>query len=358
MNLITNNLQLKALIKDLKKYRFFTVDTEFLRNNTYFPFFCLLQLSTSNNAYVIDVLADKIDLTLLKEVFLDPAIVKIFHSCSQDIEILEQAIGVKPKNIFDTQIAAAFCGIGETISYYQLCKKLLNVDIDKTQRITDWSKRPLNDKQIEYAINDVVYLVEIYPKLYSLLEKEGKINWALEHMQKLGKDKNDSLDIDFICKRINFPQIPARAKKIGRIIAVWREYNARDKNLPRRRFLSDQEVINLGIYLSGVGRNSPDTQFFHQHKENIVNFIEDFERQNPEYNFKNRMMNPTQRKLYSLLRNLVRMKSKEHSIAKHLIARNEEIYNLIFSNDMKNFPSMAGWRYEIFGKFAKKIMSK
>ena len=157
MDLITKSSDFQKLILNLKNYNFVTIDTEFLREKTYFPQFCLLQVATPNGAWAIDVQSEDINMTDFAEILQDEKITKVFHSCLQDVDILQRSTGVMPVNIFDSQIAAAFCGLGETASYNRLCRLLLNLGDDKSHRVTDWYKRPLDKAQIKYALNDLVY---------------------------------------------------------------------------------------------------------------------------------------------------------------------------------------------------------
>ena len=358
MNLIKNSSEFKSLIKNLEKYNFFTIDTEFLRDKTYFPDFCLMQIATTNNAYIVDVLSPDIDMRLFKDILLNEKIVKVFHSCKQDVEILQKSAGVTPKNIFDTQVASGFCGIGDTMSYYGLCKRLLNVYVDKTQRVTDWSKRPLEKEQLKYALNDVVYLIEVYQKILALLKDQNKSDWAFEYMRKLSEPDYYTVTEEDIWKKISFPQLPAKAKKYSKIMALWREQKAQEANLPRRRFLSDRDLINAGVYLSGINPSNPNESFFNRYGEELKRFVEEFDQRNQHYTYKSNVMNLKQRKLYGLLKGLLNVRAAELQVARHLIAKNDELSKLIFSKEIDDFVCMQGWRYQVFGKDAKVIIQK
>lgn len=357
MSLIDSDAGFRKLIEELKSYKFFTIDTEFLRDKTYYPSFCLLQIATPNKSYIVDVLSKNIDIKLFANILEDKNIVKVFHSCKQDIEILLKAVEVMPQNIFDTQIAAAFIGLGDVVSYDWLCKKLLNKKIDKTQRVTDWGKRPLDVQQLDYALNDVIYLVEIYRKLIALLEEQRKTNWAMEYMQYLSTPKYYEFDINEVWKKVNLPQIPKRAKKTCKIIAIWREHKAQELNLPRRRFLKDIDMINIGVYISGVNKTRPSTQLLQNYEKEIIEFVTNFDKMNPTQDLRSKIMTIKQRKLYGLLKSLLSIKANEKQIARHLIARNADLTELVFAESFSNFNCMQGWRYEIYGKFAAQIIN-
>ncbi|MEQ9116460.1 MAG: hypothetical protein RLN62_06665 [Rickettsiales bacterium] len=358
MHLVQTHKEFSSIIKDLTKYKVIALDTEFLRDKTYYPEFCLLQIATENKAYAIDPLSSEIDISLLKGVLEDSGIVKVIHSCKQDVEILEKSVGTMPQNIFDTQIAAAFCGISDMISYEVLCNRILNVAIDKTQRITDWSMRPLRENQIKYAINDVIYLIEIYKKLLAKLDRESKKSWALEYMKNFSDPDFFKLDKDQVWQRLTMPQIPFKAKHLYKVIAVWREEKAMISNKPRRKFLSDRNMINISLYLSGVNKNTPDSEFFDEYHDEIRNFVEEFSKNNKDDYLTKRVMTIKQRGKYRVLKNLLTAKAKENNIARHLVAKNSDLTDLIFQNDIENNICMHGWRKRIYGNYAAEILDK
>lgn len=357
MDLINNTTQLAKVIRDLEKYKFITLDTEFLRSKTYFPQFCLLQIATQNNAYVVDVLSPDIDCSKLKEIMLSKDVVKVLHSCKQDVQVLQQELGVVPNNIFDTQIAAGFCGLGDMASYTGLCKRLLNVKLDKTQRVTDWSKRPLDKEQVRYALNDVIYLIEIYQKLVALLAEQNKSKWAGEYMDRLSNPNHYKLEINNIWRKLSLPPIPKKARSYCKIIAIWREHKAQETNVPRRRFLRDQEMINIANHLAGLSQGTFKSEFYRKYGDEIKDFISEFKwKTNSEYEPK--IMSLEQKKLYDLLRNLLSMKAGKYKIAKRLIATSEDLADLVWEGCTDSFDCMKGWRYDIFGSSAREIISK
>ncbi len=358
MDLVDKNSDFQKLISNLKNYNFVTIDTEFLREKTYFPQFCLLQVATPNGAWAIDVLSPDINLNDFAEILSNPKIIKVFHSCLQDVDILYRATGVMPENIFDSQIAGAFCGLGEAASYNRLCRLLLNIGVDKTHRVTDWSKRPLDNEQIRYALNDVVYLVEIYHRLKNLLEEQGKTSWAKKHFNLLSDPAYYQVDENEIWKKLNLPQIPIKAKKYCKILSIWREFKAQEHDVPRRAFLGNHDMINIAVYLSGVGRNKPNSRILNEYKNEIIEFVDKFNEQNPEYDFTVKIMSPLQRKAYGMLKSLATSKAEEHKIARSLIAKNHELAKLIFTDELEKFSCMQGWRYDIFGRYAEKLLQK
>ena len=356
MHLIQTRQEFTNLISDLSKHDVIAIDTEFLRDKTYYPQFCLLQIATQNKAYAVDALSEEVDFTLLKDLLINESVTKVFHSCKQDVEILCKAIGVMPNNIFDTQVAAAFCGISDMPSYDFLCRKLLNKNIDKTQRVTDWSMRPLRDNQIKYALNDVIYLIEIYKKLSANLEKDRKKSWALEYMKNFSNEDYFKLDADQVWQRLTMPQIPFKAKHAFKIIAIWREQKAIEYDIPRRKFLSDNDMINISLFLTGVNKNKPDNKIFAEYSDQIKNFLEEFSKNNNEGYLTKKIMNVKQRNDYKLLKNLLSLKAKESNIARHLVARNYDLSDLIFLKNFDENICTRGWRKEIYGNFAIQIL--
>ena len=185
MNLITDTDKLVQACKRLVAAEFITVDTEFMRESTFWPQLCLIQIASADDEIIIDALAPEINLTPFFDLMGNEAVIKVFHAARQDIEIIHHLAGVVPHPVFDTQLASMVCGFGESVSYAMLVKKLLNVDLDKTSRFTDWSRRPLADKQLTYALADVTYLRELFPKISTQIERAQRAGWLDEEMAVL-----------------------------------------------------------------------------------------------------------------------------------------------------------------------------
>jgi|TARA_B110000967_G_scaffold206871_1_gene254704 ribonuclease D len=242
MELVQDNKSLIKITKTLKKNEVLFVDTEFLRNNTYWPKLCLIQIKTKKKVYLIDPLAKGMDLNVIKEIFIDPKILKVFHSSRQDIEVLMNVFNVIPWPIYDTQIAANFILEETDIGYANLVEKLCDKKLSKKFQVSDWSRRPLKDKQIEYAALDVEYLPVLYKELESKIKAKRKIRLFRSEIEKL-KDINEIYNPKNSYKKINYRKkiiIKSRLK----ILSEWRELSAQKLNIPRNWIISDKTILS------------------------------------------------------------------------------------------------------------------
>ena len=242
MDLITDNESLNTFCKSLSGTPFITVDTEFMRETTYWPVLCLIQLAGPDDAKAIDPLAPGIDLTPLIILLDDPSILKVFHAARQDLEIFYQLMGHVPAPLFDTQVAAMVCGFGDSVGYQTLIAKLNKVHIDKSSRFTDWSLRPLSDCQITYALSDVTHLRDAYIKLSEKLKANGRKDWLEEEMAILNSPRTYDPDPYKSYLRIKSRGNKPRYLAILREISAWRELEARKRDQPRNRILRDETL--------------------------------------------------------------------------------------------------------------------
>ena len=242
---IQNPEQLKTICEQLSNSEFLCVDTEFHREKTYYPELALLQISNGSTAICIDPLAIK-DLQPVLELFTNPAITKVFHAAQQDIEIFCQHFNTLPAPVFDTQIAATLLGYGDQVGYAALIKDTLDIDVDKTQTRTDWMKRPLNEKQLDYAASDVIYLAEAYPILLEQLNKHQRLDWLEDDFKRISKKDQYQVDIHAIWKKVKgYQRLNSQQLAILQSIATWREQTAQQKDRPRRKILSDDALIDI-----------------------------------------------------------------------------------------------------------------
>ena len=242
MELVQDNKSLIKITKTLKKNEVLFVDTEVLRNNTYWPILCLIQIKTKKKVYLIDPLAKGMDLNVVKEIFIDPKILKVFHSSRQDIEVLMNVFNVIPWPIYDTQIAANFILEETDIGYANLVEKLCDKKLSKKFQVSDWSRRPLKDKQIEYAALDVEYLPVLHKELESKIKAKRKIRLFRSEIEKL-KDINEIYNPKNSYKKINYRKkiiIKSRLK----ILSEWRELSAQKLNIPRNWIISDKTILS------------------------------------------------------------------------------------------------------------------
>src|SRR3954464_13570869 len=247
--LITKSEDLKALVERLATQSFVAVDTEFMRENTYWPDLCLIQVASPEEAAAIDPKADGIDLKPLLDLFVaNEAILKVFHAGGQDLEIIHNLTGKVPHPLFDTQIAAMALGHGEQIGYSNLIESLLGHSLDKGARFTDWGRRPLDKRQIDYAIRDVTHLALVFPRMVEKLKKTGRGAWLDEEMERLADSSSFAFPPEDAWKR---PRLPSRnAAVLGRLkaLAAWREAEARQKNLPRGRIIKDDTLNEIVLH--------------------------------------------------------------------------------------------------------------
>ena len=245
MELITTTADLSALCTRLSSAEFVTVDTEFHRETTYWPLLCLIQVAGPDEAHCIDALAEGLDLTPLYDLFRNTSVAKVFHAARQDLEIFYHKAGLIPAPLFDSQVAAMVCGFGESVGYETLVTRLAKARIDKSQRFTDWSRRPLTEKQLNYALADVTHLRTIYTKLKAKLDKTCRNSWVEEEMATLTNPATYELNPDDAWKRVKSREKKPRFLAILKEVTAWRERAAQSQNVPRRRIIKDDALVEL-----------------------------------------------------------------------------------------------------------------
>ncbi|MGQ8632818.1 ribonuclease D, partial [Agrobacterium sp. DKPNP3] len=243
--MIETTAALAEACTELAKSEFITIDTEFLRETTFWPELCLVQMASPTLEVLVDPLAKGIDLTPMFELMANPNVVKVFHAARQDIEIIYHLGGLIPHPIFDTQVAAMVCGFGDSISYDQLVQKIKNVQIDKSSRFTDWSRRPLTEKQLDYALADVTHLRDVYLALKAQLEREGRSLWLTEEMDILESRDTYDMHPDDAWLRLKSRLRKPTELAILKFVAAWREREARSRNVPRSRVLKDDAIFEI-----------------------------------------------------------------------------------------------------------------
>ena len=244
-NYISTTKDLINLVKKFSKETFVAIDTEFIREKYYYPKLCLIQISSQKESYIIDPLSKEIKLDIFWSIIYNNKITKVMHSCRQDLEIFLNINGRLPKQIFDTQIAAMVCGYGDQIGYDKLVKSLINIDIDKSSRTSDWSVRPLNQNQISYAIDDVKFLAKIYPLIKSELSKTNREKWIKDEMSDLSLKKNYQVLPENAWEKIKLRTFNRELINRVKFLAMWREITAKEKNLPKNFLLKDEIILEI-----------------------------------------------------------------------------------------------------------------
>jgi len=358
--LITTSAALAALCDRLRQESFVTVDTEFMRERTYYPELCVVQLGGEGEVAVVDALAPDLDLAPLGGLLADPAVVKVFHAARQDVEIFLLRYGAVPTPLFDTQVAAMVAGFGDQVSYDQLCRSLANAQIDKAHRFSDWAARPLSHSQIAYAAADVTHLRKIYVALMDRLAREGRSEWVAEEMGALQEPATYRVDPDTAWERLKPRTGNRRYLGLLRAAAAWREREAQRINIPRQRLVKDETLLEL----AATGPDSPaDLARARGLSENfakgrsgagLLAAIREAkalpEAALPEAP-RERVGPAASPALIALLKVLLAAKAEEHQVAPKLLATSDDLDRLA-TEARPDLPALSGWRREVFGDAA------
>ena len=243
--MIKTTEKLNALCAKLKGANFITVDTEFIREKTYYPQLCLIQVGMNKKAWVIDAMAKDLDLGAFFDILKNKSIIKVFHACRQDIEIFYHLMHQMPEPIFDTQVGAMVCGYGDNVSYQQLVRDYVGIELDKGMRITDWSHRPLNKEQEKYALHDVIELQDVYQKMMDDICRTNRLDWIQEEMQHLTSPDLYEPKIIHIMTKMRVPFKKKENIHLCARLCEWRETTAQEKDRPRKYILTDDEIFEI-----------------------------------------------------------------------------------------------------------------
>lgn len=364
--LITKTEELESLCARLAKSDFVAVDTEFMRENTYWPELCLVQIANTEEAAAIDPLAPGIDLTSLYELLTNnEEVLKVFHAGGQDVEIIFNATGRTPHPIFDTQIAMMAISQSEQIGYSNLVEAWLGLTIDKGARFTDWSRRPLTERQIEYAIGDVTHLSKIFPKILKRLIKTDRGVWLNQEMEKLADPENYRNDPEQAWRRIKAagrnPAVLGRLKAI----AEWRELEAQGKNIPRGRIARDETIADIASHppksqadlakVRGLSQGWKDNDIGKRLMTTIAKAVPLPDDEMPPRGNRGAPLGKEGALVADLLKLLLKIRAREIDVAARLLARSEELEQLA-AGVRKQLAILEGWRFEVFGKDALELV--
>lgn len=361
MDLISSTDALAALCARLAKHPFVTVDTEFLRETTYYPKLCLIQMAGPDpaDACLIDPLAEGISLDPFLALMADPNVVKVFHSARQDLEIVWNMGKLLPEPLFDTQIAAMVCGYGDSVSYEQLVNDLAKARVDKSSRFTDWSHRPLSEAQLTYALSDVTHLVVVYQALMAQLQKNGRLSWLSEEMAILSSPETYQADPENAWRRLGGRLRKAKEVAVLMEIAAWREREAQNRDVPRGRVLKDDALIDLATSaprsVEALGRLRSIPNGFERSRtggEILDAVARGLARDPATVPMSER---PRGRggagSVVELLKVLLKAVAEQEGVAPKIIATVEEL-EAIAESDSAEVPSLHGWRRSLFGEKA------
>jgi len=360
MEIITTTAALETACGHLASASYITVDTEFMRDSTYWPILCLIQVAGPRHEYIIDPLAEGIDLTLFYELMTNRDVIKVFHAARQDIEIFYHEARAIPDPLFDSQVAAMVCGFGESVGYETLVRKLASGKVDKSSRFTDWSRRPLTEKQLNYAIADVTHLRKIYDVLARQIAENERVAWVGEEMAILQNPETYALRPEAAWKRLKMRVKGRKAVGVLMDVAAWRERQAQERNMPRNRIMKDDALFELANQqpkdlkgldnLRAVPRGFSNSRSAPSLLEAIQSGLNRNEADLPDIEDP-RPLPSGIGPLVELLKVLLKMRSDEHNVAPKLIATVSDLEQIAAFEDAE-VNALSGWRHEIFGRDA------
>ena len=363
MDLIVSTDALASFCERAAQFEFVTVDTEFLRETTYWPRLCLIQVATDEEAVLIDPLAPDIRLTPFFALLANPSVTKVFHAARQDIEIFVKLTGAVPHNIFDTQVAASVCGFGDSASYDSLVRAICKVELDKSSRFTDWSARPLSEKQLSYALADVTWLRDIYRELRQQVEATRRWDWVEDELATLRSIDTYVVKPEQAWERLKMKFNRPRDLAALKVLAQWRERRAQETDQPRSRVLKDDVIAELATQRPltaeafeklravprGFGRSSAAAE--------IIALLKDVEAlpKSALPALPERYRGPSPKgAVGDLVRVLLKAVAEQHGVAARIIATSDDIDALVLDDDA-DVPALKGWRRKLFGEKALAI---
>ena len=363
MKLINTTTALQDFCTSLQDHGFITVDLEFLREKSYYAHLCLIQVGAVNDAAIIDPLAPDLDLSAFFDLLHNPKITKVFHSCRQDIEILYKLSGFIPEPLFDTQIAAMVCGYGDSVSYETLVKKICNIELDKTSRLSNWSLRPLDENQLQYALSDVTHLVNVYLGLKQQLQENKRLHWLDEEAELLTKPETYMVAPHDAWLKIRHRSHSPKMLTILRELAAWREERAQRKDVPRQNIIKDDLLLNIAALcpkskeeleqVRGMRKEISGGKLGTEILEVIQTALQ-ISQENYVKLPKDKPIPQGSAGLYELLKLLLKLVSQESGVVAKLIATEEDLKYFATHNE-RNLPILKGWRKEIFGNQAQAL---
>ncbi|WP_132533955.1 ribonuclease D [Rhizobium sp. PP-F2F-G48] len=364
--MIDTTAALQAACDTLATAPYLTIDTEFLRETTFWPQLCLIQMAGPDIAVIVDPLAKGLDLAPFFALMANPDIIKVFHAARQDIEIIFHLGGLIPHPIFDTQVAAMVCGFGDSVSYDQLVSRIKGEHIDKSSRFTDWSRRPLTDKQLDYALADVTHLRDVYHHLKAELEREGRSLWLTEEMAVLESRETYDMHPDDAWQRLKMRLKKPIELAVLQRIAAWREREARSRNVPRGRVLKDdalyeiaqqqpkdaEAMSRLRTVPKGWERSSAGGAIIEAVNEALALPKADMPRL-PRQN----QTSEGAAAAIELLKVLLKLVAEKQGVAAKIIANSEDIERIASEGEKADVGALKGWRRELFGEIALKLIN-
>ncbi|WP_105421389.1 ribonuclease D [Neorhizobium sp. T25_27] len=364
--MILTTAALEEACIQLAQSDFITIDTEFLRETTFWPELCLIQMASPTVEVLVDPLAKGLSLKPFFELMANPAVTKVFHAARQDIEIIHHLGNLVPHPIFDTQVAAMVCGFGDSVSYDQLVSRIKDVHIDKSSRFTDWSRRPLSDKQLEYALADVTHLRDVYLFLKAQLEREGRALWLTEEMAVLESPGTYDLHPDDAWARLKSRLRKPTELAVLKFVAAWREREARSRNVPRSRVLKDDAIYEIAqqqpkdveamsrlrTIPKGWERSASGTAIIE-----AVNAALALPKTEMPHAPKHVHVPEGTAAAVELLKVLLKLISDKQGVAAKIIANTDDLERIAAEGEAADVGALHGWRRDLFGETALKLIS-
>ncbi|AMS42991.1 MULTISPECIES: ribonuclease D [Aminobacter] len=365
MHVITTQDELETVIAALEKSNFVTVDTEFIRETTFWPELCLIQMAAPGVSALVDPLAPDLDLKPFFRLMANEAVTKVFHAARQDIEIIFHLGALIPHPVFDTQVAAMVCGFGDSVSYEQIVQKITGGRIDKSSRFTDWRHRPLSEKQLDYALADVTHLIDVYKHLVTELERENRAHWLNEEMEVLTSRETYDPHPEDAWKRLKMRLRKPQELAIVQAVAAWREREARERNVPRGRVLKDDAIYEVAQQAprdatalarlrttpKGWERSSSATALL-----TVVNAALEIPRDQMPKLPKTFQPPEGSSAASELLKVLLRLVSEKEGVAPKVLASGDDIDRIAAEGEAADVPALQGWRRSVFGDAALKLV--
>lgn len=365
MNVITTTSELSEFCDAARGKDFLCVDTEFMRESTFYSQLCLIQAATSDSEVIIDPLAEGIDLAPFLELMMDTKITKVMHAARQDMEIFYMLCQAVPTPVFDTQTAAMALGFGDSVGYMALVKGRLDVNLDKGARFTDWSRRPLSEKQLHYAIGDVTHLRDLYPGLIEELEERGRLKWVMEEMAPQMEESLYTFEPETAWERLKVRNYKKHYLAVLKAAAAWREREAIARDVPRRRVMKDDSLYDLALNkptdlkalerLRSIPRGFEKSSKAKDLVEAISAAVDNVDDYAPKVERpKNRP--PNTGAAVEMLKTLLRLRTEYVDIAPRLVANNADIELIAAFGEKADVAALKGWRREVFGEDALKML--
>ncbi|MFV0298362.1 MAG: ribonuclease D [Hyphomicrobiaceae bacterium] len=363
MQLISTTADLRRVCSALAGQPFVAIDTEFMRETTFWPKLCLIQMAGDGIECIVDPLAENIDLAPFFELMGNPAVVKVFHAARQDIEIMHIKSGKVPEPVFDTQVAAMVCGFGDSISYVNLVKRITNRDLDKSSRFTDWSRRPLSDRQLTYALGDVTHLRDVYRYLKDELDRTKRTHWLSEEMATLTAPATYEAHPEAAWRRLKLKVRNRRALGVLMELAEWRERVAQEQDVPRSRVLKDDALYDVAnqqpteVKRLGELRSFSDGFARSARAKEIVEAVKRGLKRDPKGLpplTQGHSLPADAAAMVDLLRVLLKAAAGRHGVAPRLIADTDDLERIAVERD-PDVGALKGWRRELFGADALRL---